>query len=395
MLIHTISSGERIKDIAEKYGINEENLRLVNELYDGDGADGEELLVLIPTRSYTVQNGDSAESIAIRFGISIGDIYSFNPWIERNRLKAGQTLALKYGARQGGMAVANGYFFKGCTEKMLWRAMPYLTYITFAAAMADNRGIRNTASFEREIQIALKERKIPLLRIYDRFIDRYRKGENLQDFAEQIIDVALKGGYKGVVLDSCSLNDSAQEFSSFLMELRKLMIGCDLILITEINDTSPSQFSELADGSVIYYPKYAMKNPPDFENGERAVLSDFACKSESAKAFVDLPSLTRWNRDFVTTADALKYARMCERIEHNESTLLSHFSDKKQGEYCFCSLRNIKALLDLIDEFGYMGICFDIMRTPLSYLMMYNAMFKTSYCNSVRTREGCSRADVK
>ena len=58
----------------------------------------------------------------------------------------------------------------------------------------------------------------------------------MNKFAEEMIELALGSGYKGIVLDSCPLSDSAEEFSSFLMILRKLMIGCDLILITEIKD---------------------------------------------------------------------------------------------------------------------------------------------------------------
>ena len=41
------------------------------------------------------------------------------------------------------------------------------------------------------------------------------------------------------------------------------------------------------------------------------------------------------------------------------------------------------------------GICFDIMRTPLSYLMMYDSLFKTSYHTSIRSTEGCSREGVE
>ncbi len=392
MQIHIKSPDEQLSDIAEKYGISEENIRMINEISDGEPADGEELLILTPTRSYTVQQGDTPDRIALRFGIRKSDIYSLNPWIEKNEIRQGQTLALKYGERPGGMAVANGYFYKGCSEKMLHRAMPYLTYITFAGAVADERGVRRSADFKGEVELTSKEKKIPLIRVYDRYTDRYKRGGDLNEFAKKLIDIALEGGYKGIVLDSCPLKDSAEEFSAFLMILRKLMIGCDLILITEINEESPIEFSEYADGSVMYYPKYAMDEAASFEDGEKRIMSDFACRGESAKTFIDLPSLARREKEYATIGEMMKMARRqgCS-IEHNESTLLSHIRDRKQGEYSFSSLRNIKALLDLTSELDYMGVCFDIMRTPLSYLMMYNSMFKTSYFNSVRTREGCNR----
>ena len=392
MQIHIKSHDESLKDIAEKYGVSEDNIRNINELYEGEATDGEELLILIPTRSYTVQYGDTPERIAIRFGIRREDIYSLNPWIINSDPKPGQTLALKYGERSSGMAVANGYFYKGCTRDMLHRAMPYLTYVTFGGAIADSRGVRRSQDFRSEVALAQAERRIPLIRVYDRYPERYKNDSDLNGFAEELIALAIEDGYKGIVIDSCPLTDSAEEFSAFLMILRKLMIGCDLILITEINEKSPLEFSEYADGSVMYFPKYAMEDPPSFAEGERKILSDFACQGESAKTFIDLPSLARHGYEYLTTAEAMKLARKhrCS-IEHNKSTLLSHFHDRKQGEYSFSSLQNIKALLNLTGELDYMGICFDIMRTPLSHLMMYNSMFKTHYYNSVRTREGCSR----
>ena len=392
MHIHIKQNGECIKDISEQYGVCEENIRMVNGITEGEPADGEELLILIPTRSYTVQYGDTPDRIALRFGIRRSDIYSLNPWIEKSELKQGQNLALKYGDRRGGMAVANGYFYKGCTTDLLQRVLPYLTYVTFAAAIADERGVRRSANFKREVEKTAEEKKIPLIRVYDRYTDRYKRCEGLTSFAEELISLALEDGYKGIVIDSCPMNHSAKDFSAFLMILRKLMIGCDLILITEINEESPLEFSEYADGSVLYYPKYAMDNPASFADGERRVLSDFACNGESAKTFIDLPSLARRGKEYATVPDMLKSVRRGRGvIEHNESTLLSHVCDRKQGEYSFTSLKNIKSLLELTSELDYMGVCFDIMRTPLSYLMMYNSMFKTSYYNSVRTREGCSR----
>ena len=392
MQIHTAKKGEKTSDIAQTYGVSEWIIRKINEIKEGDPAEGEELLILVPTREYTTQPGDTVERISLRFGISKRDIFTLNPWLEKDP-KPGEKIALKYDEQRGGMAVANGYYYKGCDRKLLKRAMPYLTYITFAAGMADERGVHQSEDFSAEVKMALDERKTPLLRIFDRTPERYSRGGDMTKLCEEMIALAKSGGYKGIVIDSCPLSSSAEGFMSFLMILRKLMIGCDLILLTEIDENSPTEFSDYADGCVMYYPKYAMENPHSFDEGERRVISDFACRGESLKAFVDLPSLVRHEGSFTTISETLSLARRRgSRVEHNESTLLSHICDRRQGEYRFSSLKNIKELLGLIQEFDYMGICFDIMRTPLSHLMMYNNIFKTHYCNSVRTREGCSRA---
>ena len=391
MHIHTRKDGESIARIAERYGVWEEDVRQINDIGSGEAAVGEELLILIPTRSYTACHGDTLERIALRFGVPKRELISQNPRLHNRQPRPGERIALKYGERQYGTAVANGYFYKGCTRGALEFSLPYLTYVTFCSAVADRRNIRRTNDDRVEVTIANREGKIPLLRVYDRHPERFSSGENPERFAEEMITIARNGDYKGIVLDTCRLGDSAKDFCAFLMVLRKMMIGCDLILITEINGESPIEYSEYADGSVMYYPKYALQNPPDKVMGERRILSDFACRGESAKTFIDLPSVTRYRDGFITYGQAMRMARR-EGLEivKNESTLLSHLTDRKQGECVFSPLSGVRYLLDLAREFDYMGICFDIMRSPLSHLMMYNTMFKTHYYNSVRTREGCS-----
>lgn len=400
MKIHRKKANETIREIAESYGVSEDLTRRINDIENGECADGEELLILTPTRSYGAQHNDTAERIGLRFGIRSEDLYLRNPWIKTEGIKPGQQLALKYDEPRYGMALANGYFYKGCTAEKLSEVMPFLTYITFAGAVASEQGISRTADFSKEIKLAHSNRKIPLLRVHDRHINRYKSEAELPRFAEELIDIALADGYKGIVLDSCSLDGSAKEFVSFLMILRKLLIGNDLILITEINENSPIEFSEFADGSVMYYPKYAMENPPSFKDGERKLLSDFSCRGESAKTFIDLPSLAKRGRDFSTINNLLNIARKGkDSVTQNENTLLSSICNRKQGEYIFTSLSCIKELLNLVNEFDYMGISFDIMRTPLSHLMMYSSMFKTSYLaadiHRIRPQEGCSRASAE
>ena len=392
MKIHTTRRGEKIADIAKEYCTNQDTIRMINNLPDEPTA-GEELLVQVPTRSYKTIYGDTPERIALRFGIRRGDIYALNPWISGRALEPGETLTLKTSERKRGMAVANGYFYQGCTEEKLMRAMPFLTYVSFASAKGCKKGVETSFDTKKNVNLCLENSKIPLVRVYDEYKERYGRGNDLTPYAEKLINLALDGGFKGIVINACPLSDSAEEFSSFLITLRKLMIGCDLILITEIDENSPIEFSEYADGSVLYYPKYAMDNGPSFDQGERKVMGDFACNGESAKVFIDLPSLAVTDRGFVNLDEAIKNARRsgCE-IETNKSTLLSHFTDRKQGECRYTSLSGIRSILELVDEFDYMGICFDIMRTPLSHLMMYDSMFKTSYGTTVRSREGCSHA---
>ena len=85
MNIHITKKGEKLTDIAEKYSVSEENIKNTNELYELSPADGEELLILQPTRTYKVQFGDTPERIALRFGIGKNDIFLNNRLEHRAR----------------------------------------------------------------------------------------------------------------------------------------------------------------------------------------------------------------------------------------------------------------------------------------------------------------------
>lgn len=392
MQIHIMTPDEGLKETCNRYGIAEENVRYVNQIESDEPAIGQEMLMLMPTRTYRVQFGDTPERISLRFGITKRDLFTLNPWICTRELTPGETLTLRYDERKHGMKVANGYFFSECPDSALTRALPYLTYVTFASASANERGVRRIFNDSRQVKLVSDESKIPLVRVYDSYADRFKKGGDTTPFAERLIEIAKDGNYKGIVLNSSAFSDSAKEYMAFMVRLRKMMIGCDLILITEIDEKSPIEFSEYADGSVMYYPKFALDNPPSFDEGEKAILTNFACDGESAKTFVDLSCAARGPRGFCPIGDALKLARQKGYpILQNENTLLSRFVDKRQGEYVFQSLKGLERIFELIHQLDYMGICFDIMRVPTQLLMMYNALFKTCYHTNVRSREGCSR----
>ena len=160
MKIHITKPGESISDIAKEYEVNEENVRRINALENLEPTVGEELIIQIPTRSYTVVYGDTPDRIALRFGIRKSDLCRLNPWIIGNELKVGQKLTLKTADRKKGMAVANGYFYQGCTEEKLMRAMPFLTYVCFAAAKADKKGVHKTFDCKGLVELCLKNSKV-------------------------------------------------------------------------------------------------------------------------------------------------------------------------------------------------------------------------------------------
>jgi LysM repeat protein len=387
MKIHRFESGDTIEKIALENGVTTDMLRTYNDLGKHAPAPGEELIVLTPTRTYKTRVNDTLERISLRFAIKKNQLISINPGIREGALPVGREIALRFSEARYGTALANGYFYEGCTEEKLRDVLPYLTYITFSVARYRNGKIEVSDFPKNALSLSKENGRIPLIRIFEP--DKSEKYRSQDKFIDECIRVALELGFKGITLN---LEDEGtpSRASEFLIKMRKRLIGCDLILITEINDKSSYEFTDYSDGSVICYPKLALDSPPSFDMGERAVYTDFATKGESAKAFIDLPTLARCRDSFFSIESIL------ERIRGGRGEIV-HDSEKMLAtaiiggdEYIFTPPSNVKAILDIIYEYGYMGICFDIMRIPMPYLYMYGASFRTMAYSGIIEHGRCS-----
>lgn len=393
MRIHTFKSGETLEEIAKQYGITKECLLSYNINGAECPAEGEELLILTPTRTHIIKEGDSLERLAIRYGVWKSDILAQNPWICAEGMTPGKTVILKYDDRMYGTAPTNGYLYPGYDKKRIECTMPYLTYVTVCSAVADETGINFVFSDGEIVNKLLSENKIPLLHIFDKV--KCRKlctCEKRKAFINEIIDSAVSHKYMGIVLSATDEGCNFTNFGEFLIELRRAMIGCELILILEVDENVPPEICELADGNILFYPKYATNPETSFNDGERSFYTGFAVYAESAKAFIDISALARIEGGFLTIEEASNTARkkgLC--INTNNDTLISQFNEAGNGNCTFSSLGNVKSIYDIIEEYGFMGASFDISRTPITHLLMYNALFKTASHTNVRAPEGCSK----
>ena len=387
MKIHRFESTDTLDKIAEKYGTTGEMLCIYNDIHGDMPAVGEELIILTPTRTYKASVNDTLERISLRFSIKKNKLIAINPGVGEGALPLGREIALKFSDACYGTALANGYFYTGCTEERLSAVLPYLTYVTFSVAKYENGEITLSKFSKSALDTVIINGKIPLVRIYEQ--NKLEKFNSPDSFIDKCIKTALDMGFKGITLNLEDEKDSNRA-SEFLIKMRKRLIGSDLILITELNDNSSYDFADYSDGSVICYPKLSMEKPKSFKLGEEAVFSDFATKSESAKTFIDLPCLARCNDGFYDLYSVLKKARSTQgEILHDDESMLARAKIKGE-EYVFAPPRNIKAILDTVYEYGYMGISFDIMRIPMPYLYMYGASFSTMAYNGIMKHGRCN-----
>ena len=387
MQIHRIRKNETVADVARAYGMDEDILRMNNGLEGIEPVVGEELAVLIPTRTYTVAHGDTIERLSIRFGVRVSELVAHNPWIRGRGLVPGKRIALRYSERSHGMAPSNAYVFRGCREDELLNALPYLTYVTFCSAADDGECLSATASCRESVRRVSTEGRIPLVRIYDRAEERVCRGEAARRYIGRMIDHAMRGGYKGIVLSGGKYNSEA-EYSELLVEMRKRMIGCDLILVTEMSEGSYECASEYADATVL--DCMPMDNMGYSTKQIVTLLEDFATRNESSKALVALPTYASHGNRHREIRELLREARRRGgEVEIDDERGLACLTVRDKSWY-YPSLTSTKAILDSIGEYGFMGASFDCMRVPSAHLSMYNATYKSSIAPSVREVTRCN-----
>ena len=383
MFIHTVTPSETLYHIARKYGVAPTKIIEANGLENPDRLSvGDKLVIITPTRTYTVRGGDTLEKISRRFGIPIKEILKNNPSLMGgDKIYPEELLTLKQDAPRHGSALINGYYYRGCPGERLALALPYMNYVTVATA-APKRDGEVTVSGDKEVLSAVSGTGCaPLLRYYDR-----RGASELSEIwdtlSHSLIKAARERGYRGITLALYSAMGDAK-ISELILKLRHSALLEGLLLLLELDGNKKITVPDIADGYVLQYEKCALGEIPTFESGERAIYTDFAERYDAAKTFIDLSPYAYSDSGAMTLSEARELAyRSGKEIGHDGERLISYFDIKKYGQnkgererVRFESSENIKAKLTLLGELGYMGISFDIMRSPITHLVMTSSLF--------------------
>ena len=372
-------AGENFADIAANYRIPQSKLIENNGYMQNEQlTPGEELLVVVPTRTYTVKEGDTLFQIARRFNVKKSELIATNPDLcGGDKTYVGQILTVKCQRQNLGMTAANGYLSPSTPRKALYRALPYLVYVTVASAITDGESIHcQKISFDAVGEVK-KHGKIPLLRIYDGTGGAFLSSKaSREELPERVVEAAQQGGYSGVVFASPrAASEFASEYADFIFETRKRMIGSELIFFTECDEFAKAECVDLADGNILVYSKIDVSAPKSFDEAEKNVLTRFAECAESSKTFIDLLSHGFDGKRFIPFGKMNRIFRERDaEITHDESTLLARINTKKES-IVYETLENLKAKLEIVGELGFMGINIDIENAPINQLMLYHTMF--------------------
>ena len=385
MTIHTVKPGDTVFKIARMHGTSPMKIVEDNGLTNPDRLTvGEELLIIKPTRTYTVRGSDTLAKIAERFSVTTDSLLRKNPYLSgTDKIYPGEILSIKHDAPPFSIACANGYFYKGCCEDRLSLALPYLTYLTVANGKREDGNIELLFNDEKIVRCARERRIFPLMRIYD-------KGNDFSDkYIDEIISLAQERGYSGITLAPYrAMKEKRKELEEFLMKLKRRTLAEDMLLFLEVDANNSSQIKDVCDGYLLMYEKGHLENVPSFDMGERAATMDFIKECEPSRTYLELPSTAFMKNCELGYEPLLREEAIETAIASGKEILLDDsngylyydFNRYKAGKksptrVTFESLKNAKAKLELINELGLMGITFDIMRVPIQHLMMFETMF--------------------
>ena len=383
MHIHTVSSSETVYQIARKYGIHPTKLIETNSLKNPDKLTvGQKLIILTPTKTYTVRGGDTLKRIATRFGVSYRALLRNNPALEgTDKIYPEEILAVKYDTPNHGIALLNGYCYSDCSYERLKTILPYLNYVTISSAVNET-GNLNLVMDDRTIAEKVKsEGRIPLLRIYDkRSFEEMAK--NINEYAEKICDLYQKRGHSGITFGA--YNAAIDErFEELLFCIKKAILSRGGIFFLEVDGNRNFNVSDIPDANIFSYTKCCDREIPSFEEGEKKLYTELAEKQDSSKIMIELTPFAYHGKKEVPITDTVyDAARTGKEIEYDSDRMICSFKNTAykngRGEnvtVIFEAPENIKAKLDLCGELGFMGMSIDIMRTPIEYMMMINSTF--------------------
>lgn len=165
MEIYIVKQGDTLQSVADMYGLTVEKLIQDNGLNPRDMLiPGQNLVIACPLQVYTVRQGDTLSDIASRFNVSVTQLLINNPFLsDREYIYPGETLVIAYDTSKGSI-ITNGNAIPIIDEKTLRKILPFLSYISVLNYTATENGdIITHYDDNKIIQISKAYGVVPLM----------------------------------------------------------------------------------------------------------------------------------------------------------------------------------------------------------------------------------------
>lgn len=213
MIIYTVKQGDTLEKIASENGVTVEQILNTNFPPNPDNlVIGQKLVILVPEVEYTVKEGDTLTSVAQKFDTTAVEILQKNPFIENARIYTGEKLVIEYKNGNNKKSIAiNGYAYPNIDRQLLYRTLPYLTFLTVFTYGFTDEGILIEPDDTELIQIARNFGVAPVMLIstlteqgtFSNLLAKTLLEDNTlqQILIENIITVMEQKGYVALDID--------------------------------------------------------------------------------------------------------------------------------------------------------------------------------------------------
>lgn len=425
MLIHRVKEGETIYSIAAYYGVTPESITINNQLQNPESlVVGQTIVILYPKTVYTVEQGDTLESISRKTGVSVTILRRNNPVLNSGLyIYPGQTLVLEYQQEKVGNLDVNGYAYTYISDSLLAQCLPYLTYISiFSYGITsdgnlvysdDERIIRYANDYGVKTILVLTSLTEEGVFSSERVVDLLSNYDAQENLISNIVSLLKAKGYYGADVDFEFIpSQFADVFAEFIGRLAAALNSEGMILFTALAPKiSADQKGLLYEGHnyakigaasnyvlVMTYEWGYTYGPPMAVapiNNVRQVLDYAVTEIPPEKIFMGIPNYGYdWPLPFVagqtkavsiSNVDAVSIADdFGAVIQYDEIAQAPHFNyyNGYEHEVWFEDAQSIQTKLLTAKEYSLKGVGYwNLMRYfPQNWLVL-NALFNINIIN--------------
>jgi spore germination protein len=269
MEIYVVQEGDSIDSIAERFGITVDKLASDNGfVYPYNLVIGQTIVIAYPKQSHIVQECDTLQSIANAYSVSQMQILRNNPFIsDRGYLIPGETLVISYNTSRS--ITVNGFTYPYIRRETLIRILPNLTYLTifnYSITVAgeiieyyDDRDVINTAKEYGVIPLLMLSTISPQgesnVEIeYDVLLNEEYQDRSISRF----VNIMKQKGYLGINVVFNFLNENNQSlYLNFVQKISEQLQQEGLLFFATINYSIQERNNSISVEE-IDYSKFSM-----------------------------------------------------------------------------------------------------------------------------------------
>ena len=260
MTIYTVQSGDTVQSISQKFGVPASQIIAANELENPANLSvGQSLVIQFPEQTYTVEEGDSLQWIARGFNTTVDALQRNNPQLAgKEAIYPGQTLVISYGEPPLGEISVTGFAYPYISDEVLNRTLPYLTYLSVFSYGLNPDGTLvppEGGGDQRLVDAAVDGGVVPLLMLTSLTADGTFSNELVnmilsdpalqQTVITNTVNTVQRMGYGGVDVDFEYISPQyAQAYADFVSALKEAL-GEDYTVFTDLAPKTSSSQPEL------------------------------------------------------------------------------------------------------------------------------------------------------